>query len=249
MLASLFAGTAPVRYAFVVTAPGTKECTGEGFVQFATEAECKAALEAVQGHSMLGKRVKLAYAQRRHRKDALLGAVEEPPAGVEAKRPKREHRGRLIVRNLAFAATEDHLRSAFAAYGPLVDVSLARKPDGQLRGFGFVECPSEELAQKAMEEGVCVSRVWTWYAHVVTTRRVIKCAPVFPYCARSLCFSVIGVHSQHVDSQWDQNLRSRLRCGFVSAQEYVCSTTARGGRRGSTARARIEQAQEACGRR
>ena len=58
----------------------------------------------------------------------------------------------IYVGNLSFDATEDQVRSMFEAYGPVERVSIVTDRDtGQSRGFGFVEMPDDESANKAME--------------------------------------------------------------------------------------------------
>ena len=62
-------------------------------------------------------------------------------------------RARLIVRNLAFSCTPEHLRSVFECYGTIVDCSVPMKnKDGRTKcGFGFVEFVSSSDGQKAVE--------------------------------------------------------------------------------------------------
>ena len=49
--------------------------------------------------------------------------------------------------------TEDDLREAFAAFGQVESVTLIKdKFTGESRGFGFVEMPSKDEAQKAIDE-------------------------------------------------------------------------------------------------
>ncbi|KAJ3331737.1 RNA recognition motif-containing protein [Blyttiomyces sp. JEL0837] len=68
---------------------------------------------------------------------------------------------RLIIRNLAFTATEDDLRKIFSKHGTVVDVSIPSKPspnDGTKttplrRGFAFVTMGSMEEANVAVEKG------------------------------------------------------------------------------------------------
>jgi len=58
----------------------------------------------------------------------------------------------IYVGNLSFDATEDQVRGMFEAYGPVERVSIVTDRDtGQSRGFGFVEMPDDESANKAME--------------------------------------------------------------------------------------------------
>ena len=58
---------------------------------------------------------------------------------------------KLYVGNLPFSATEDSLRTAFAAHGTVDSLALVMdRTTGQPRGFGFVEMPSAD-ATRAMQ--------------------------------------------------------------------------------------------------
>lgn len=58
---------------------------------------------------------------------------------------------KLYVGNLPFTATEDSLRSLFAAHGTVETVSLiADRDTGRPRGFGFVEMANAD-ATRAMQ--------------------------------------------------------------------------------------------------
>jgi RNA recognition motif-containing protein len=57
----------------------------------------------------------------------------------------------IYVGNLAREVNEDDLRQAFGKFGTVSSVSLIKdKFTGELRGFGFVEMPSKDEAQAAM---------------------------------------------------------------------------------------------------
>jgi RNA recognition motif-containing protein len=59
----------------------------------------------------------------------------------------------IYVGNLSQEATEDDLRQAFEALGQVESVNIVKdRFSGESRGFGFVEMPSKEEAQKAIEE-------------------------------------------------------------------------------------------------
>ncbi|HCS47182.1 MAG TPA: RNA-binding protein [Candidatus Aminicenantes bacterium] len=57
----------------------------------------------------------------------------------------------IYVGNLSFSVTEEDLRTAFQAYGAVEKAAvISDKMSGQSRGFGFVEMPNKDEAEKAM---------------------------------------------------------------------------------------------------
>jgi RNA recognition motif-containing protein len=59
----------------------------------------------------------------------------------------------IYVGNLSFDVTESDLRKAFEAFGQITEVRLIMdKFSGKPKGFGFVEMPTAEEAQKAIAE-------------------------------------------------------------------------------------------------
>ncbi|MHC4635943.1 MAG: RNA recognition motif domain-containing protein [Planctomycetota bacterium] len=59
----------------------------------------------------------------------------------------------IYVGNLSGEVTEDDLREAFAAFGQVESVNIIKdRFSGESRGFGFVEMPSKDEAEKAIEE-------------------------------------------------------------------------------------------------
>jgi RNA recognition motif-containing protein len=59
----------------------------------------------------------------------------------------------IYVGNLAPQATEDDLRKAFEAFGQVESANIIKdKFSGESRGFGFVQMPSKQDAQKAIEQ-------------------------------------------------------------------------------------------------
>jgi RNA recognition motif-containing protein len=58
----------------------------------------------------------------------------------------------IYVGNLLFDVTEDELKELFAPFGQVTEVRLIMdKFSGKTKGFGFIEMPSKEEAQKAIE--------------------------------------------------------------------------------------------------
>jgi RNA recognition motif-containing protein len=59
----------------------------------------------------------------------------------------------IYVGNLSRETTEDDLRQAFEAFGQVDTATVIKdKFSGESRGFGFVEMPSKDEAQTAIEE-------------------------------------------------------------------------------------------------
>lgn len=58
----------------------------------------------------------------------------------------------IYVGNISFDTTDDGLRAAFAAHGEVESVNIIKDRDtGRSRGFGFVDMPSDEEAQAAID--------------------------------------------------------------------------------------------------
>ncbi len=57
----------------------------------------------------------------------------------------------IYVGNLPHKVTEDEVRQAFAEFGQVTEVRLiVDKFSGESKGFGFVEMPSKDEAEKAI---------------------------------------------------------------------------------------------------
>jgi len=58
---------------------------------------------------------------------------------------------KIFVGNFSYNMTEGELRSMFEPFGTIESVSLATDRDtGRVRGFGFIEMPSDAEAEKAI---------------------------------------------------------------------------------------------------
>ena len=57
----------------------------------------------------------------------------------------------IYVGNLSFTTNETDLKEAFQAFGEVQSASIIKdKYSGESRGFGFVEMPNKDEAEKAM---------------------------------------------------------------------------------------------------
>jgi len=58
----------------------------------------------------------------------------------------------IYVGNLAYEFTDDELRKEFEAFGQVASATIIKdKYSGDSKGFGFVEMPTEEEAQAAID--------------------------------------------------------------------------------------------------
>ena len=59
---------------------------------------------------------------------------------------------KIYVGNLSYDVTEENLRQAFEAFGPVSSAMIVKdKYSSQPRGFGFVEMPDQGEAQTAIK--------------------------------------------------------------------------------------------------
>ena len=59
----------------------------------------------------------------------------------------------IYVGNLSYEVTEDELKQAFEAFGQVESTKVIKDYySGKSRGFGFVEMPSKEEGQSAIEQ-------------------------------------------------------------------------------------------------
>ena len=59
----------------------------------------------------------------------------------------------IYVGNLTFDVSEDDLREAFEQFGEITEVRMIMdKRSGKSKGFCFIEMPSKDEAEKAIEE-------------------------------------------------------------------------------------------------
>ena len=97
---------------------------GFGFVTYAEKAMAEAAIKALDGHRINGRRI----------------GVRD--ADDDKKKGEKERKGpeglKLYIGNLPFSATQDQLKELVAAHATVNEVILATGPGGKAKGFGFV---------------------------------------------------------------------------------------------------------------
>ncbi|KAG9150776.1 hypothetical protein Leryth_002938 [Lithospermum erythrorhizon] len=77
---------------------------------------------------------------------------KEPKTPVASKVQPSEGSKTLFVGNLPFSVQKADLENFFKEVGEVVDVRLALRPDGEMKGYGHVEFASAADAKKAVED-------------------------------------------------------------------------------------------------
>lgn len=156
-LAEHFSQSYVIKHATVVTDSETKQSKGYGFVTFADVDDAKAALEELNQSVFDGKKIRVDYAQPRHRTiDENLGKSVPSSAAIELKKQREQQKEsvlppKLIVRNLPWSIKEpDDLAVLFRSFGKVKQAILPKKGKG-LAGFGFVVLRGKKNAEKALE--------------------------------------------------------------------------------------------------
>jgi multiple RNA-binding domain-containing protein 1 len=126
------------------------ESRGFGFVEMASLDHAVKAKEALQGTVLHNHKLQLEFSSLRAENvqpaaDDSMNYTDEAGRKVTFKK--------LVVRNVAFEATQRDLYQLFSAFGEIKDVRLPRKVSSknQHRGFAFVEFASRKECHAAYE--------------------------------------------------------------------------------------------------
>ncbi|KAJ5460852.1 uncharacterized protein N7458_002404 [Penicillium daleae] len=156
-LAEFFSESYVLKHATVVVNPETKVSKGFGFVTFADLEDAQSAFEELNNADFDGKKIRVEYAQPRHREiDEKLGRSVPAAAAIKNKQEREDQRTqnqppRLIVRNLPWSIeTPEQLSRLFLSFGKVKHAVLPKKGD-KLQGFGFVVLRGKKNAEKALQ--------------------------------------------------------------------------------------------------
>lgn len=156
-LEEYFSQSYVIKHATVVSDPQTKQSKGYGFVTFADLEDAQSALEELNGSEFDGKKIRVDYAQPRHREiDEKLGKSVPSAAALKSKQEREEQRAqnqppKLIVRNLPWSIKEpDDLAVLFRSFGKVKHAALPKRGN-KLAGFGFIILRGKKNAEKALQ--------------------------------------------------------------------------------------------------
>lgn len=164
-LSEFFSNFAPIKHAVIVKDKNQKS-RGFGFVSFAVEDDTLEALKQGRKTKFDGHLLRVDIAKRRQRsgkndesrKPEEQAAEGETTKQVEGEEGNEDEDGllkgkpKIIIRNMPWSCRDpEKLKSIFGKYGLVVEATIPRKPNGQLRGFAFVTMKKISNCKKAIE--------------------------------------------------------------------------------------------------
>ena len=151
-LTNLFSQNFPVRHATVVLDPESKKSKGYGFVTFADVEDAQSAKETFDRSLFEGRKIKVDFAEPRHRQANEDGSAPLRKKQFERPRLESQQPPKLIVRNLAWTVKRpEDLAALFRSYGKVKHATMPTTKPGLSAGFGFVVLRGRKNAEKAIE--------------------------------------------------------------------------------------------------
>jgi multiple RNA-binding domain-containing protein 1 len=122
--------------------------TGFGFAEFKSNEAAESAVRRLDGSVLDGHSLQVKPSEKRISKGSTNSAAgDKDKAKMVAKGAATM---KLIVRNLAFQATEGELKALFSSFGAVKRVRIPKKMGGVHRGFGFIDFSTVQEASAAM---------------------------------------------------------------------------------------------------
>ena len=122
--------------------------TGFGFAEFKSNEAAESALKRLNGSVLDGHSLQVKPSEKRISKGTTNNSSGDK--GKAKMVAKGAATMKLIVRNLAFQATEGELKALFSSFGAVKRVRIPKKMGGAHRGFGFIDFSTVQEASAAM---------------------------------------------------------------------------------------------------
>ncbi|ODV60694.1 polyadenylate binding protein [Ascoidea rubescens DSM 1968] len=111
---------------------------GFGFVHYENDEAARNAIESVNGMLLNNNEVYVAYHISRKDRESKFESMKANFTNV-------------YVKNIEPETSDEDFNKLFNAFGTITSISLERNPDGNLKGFGFVNFENHQDALKAVE--------------------------------------------------------------------------------------------------
>ena len=142
-LAEYFAKYGDVELSKIVTDKNTGKSRGFGFLKFYDKSSAYKAMKDAENIVVDGRNLQIRYSN--DKSSQMKGGNNSAKKG-----PASEFG--VFVGNISYKCTENDLKKFFKDCGKVVDVRIAKKPDGKLKGFAHVDFETKEGMEKAVEK-------------------------------------------------------------------------------------------------
>ena len=143
-MADFFAKYGDVEESKIVTDKNTGKSRGFGFLKFYEKKSAVAAMKDADNIVVDGRNLQIRYSN--DKSSQMKGGN-----GNSAKKGPATEFG-VFVGNISYKCTDNDLKKFFKDCGKVVDVRIAKKPDGKLKGFAHVDFETKEAMEKAVEK-------------------------------------------------------------------------------------------------
>ena len=134
-LRDLFSAHGDITDCFVPEGEGTAN-KGFGFITFSQKSEADAAITALNGHKLNGRKI----------------AVKDADDDSKKNKQKRPDGAKIYLGNLSFKATEDDIKKMFEGKATVNQVSIATDKAGKPKGFAFVFIKEKDSAADVVSQ-------------------------------------------------------------------------------------------------
>merc|ERR1711871_836242 len=120
----------------------SKQNSGFGFIEFLTQGRASGAIKSLHGSTIEGHVLEAKLSGKK-----LSSTSNTAENARDADIAKKLENHKLLVRNVAFQASEKEIRALFENFGVVKRVRIPKKAGGNHRGFAFVDftSPAEAL--------------------------------------------------------------------------------------------------------
>jgi multiple RNA-binding domain-containing protein 1 len=115
---------------------------GYGFIELKNSSFAQLALPKIQGMVLDDHKLEVKPSDKR--------ITSQPSSKQQQLAAGGARQTKIIVRNVAFQASKEEIRSLFLSFGSVKNVRIPKKMDGSHRGFAFVEFSTTQEALNAM---------------------------------------------------------------------------------------------------
>jgi nucleolin len=143
-LADFFGKYGDVEEAKICSDKQTGKSKGFGFLKFYEKKSAVAAMNDADNIVVGGRNLQIRYSNDKS------GPIRGGGNNGGKKGPQSEFG--IFVGNISYKCTENDLKKFFKDCGKVLDVRLAKKPDGKLKGFAHVDFETKEGVDKAVEK-------------------------------------------------------------------------------------------------